>query len=243
LSKKWSDFFMLCKFSIYLTNGILTLVIVRPSHMNVCCIGMEFFFGSWYTKRNSFITQSIYAFQRKSQYRFWKLSLSWQTNGLFIDVYNGDGTKYLKQTSFVVFKLFRAPISFSIDTLTYSGWILWIVYDFWINLCWNRFDSIIRKREMLKWLSWEICDGRVSNLYVQFNSNTWSEGILHTTEINVSLFIFVLLSERWRRDINFVIEDESLFSSKLSDNKRVWSGVNLEIVSFNSRWQYVDCIR
>jgi hypothetical protein len=82
-------------------------------------------------------------------------------------------------------------------------------------------------------VSWEICDGIVSSCFVQFNSNTLSEGSWHTTEISVPLWIFVLLSERWRRDVNFVIEDGSLFSSKLLDNKSVWSDVKLEIVSFN----------
>jgi hypothetical protein len=67
-------------------------------------------------------------------------------------------------------------------------------------------------------VSWEICDESVSSCFVQSNSNTWSEGSWHTTEISVSLRIFVLLSERWR-NVNFVIEDGSWFSSWLFDNK------------------------
>jgi hypothetical protein len=61
-------------------------------------------------------------------------------------------------------------------------------------------------------VSWEICDETISNWSVQSNSNTWSEGSWHTTEISVLLCIFVQSSERWRRDVNFVIEDGSLFN-------------------------------
>jgi hypothetical protein len=53
----------------------------------------------------------------------------------------------------------------------------------------------------------------VMEVYVPSNSNTWSEGNWHTTEISESLCIFVSLSERWRKDVNFVIESESRFSS------------------------------